>query len=123
MSATAFRRAILSLPLLGVNSWTGIPIARSSNTNGTIKDINFTQADDIASNQGTRENGSYGKQINVVEDYPLNTSNSCDGSVKLFFNKTSSYPTTIKIIVMGGGRPIDGTSWRIIKLECPTIPA
>jgi hypothetical protein len=93
------------------------------NTNGTINNINFTQADDIASNQGTRENGSYGKQINVVEDYPSNTSNSADGSVKLFFNKTSAYPATIKIIVMGGGRPANGTVWRIDKLECPTIPA
>ena len=33
-SATAFRRAILSLPLLGTYSWTGMPICRSSKTSG-----------------------------------------------------------------------------------------
>ena len=93
------------------------------NTNG-IMSISFG-INDIAPNTSTRASGSVGNQINVSPDYLSPTDKSCDGDVQLYFNKTSSTPTTIKIIVMGGKQSSGGgtTGWNIKKLICPTLPS
>jgi hypothetical protein len=93
------------------------------NTNGTMS-IGF-DINDIAPNTSTRASGSVGNQINVSPDYPSSTDKSSNGKVQLYFNKTSSSPTTIKIIVMGGNTGIAGgeTGWVLEKLICPSLPS
>jgi hypothetical protein len=92
------------------------------NTNGTMS-ISFNN-NDIATNSSTRASGSVGNQLNVSPNYLSSIDKSCDGDVQLFFNKTSAFPTTIKIIVMGGKSSSGGgtTGWSIKKLICPTPP-
>jgi hypothetical protein len=90
------------------------------NTNGVLP-ITFNN-NDIAPNTSTRASGSVGNQLNVSPGYLSPTDKSCDGDVQLFFNKTSAFPTTIKIIVMGGKSGTGGgtTGWSIKKLICPS---
>ena len=93
------------------------------NTNGTMS-INFNN-NDIAPNTSTRASGSVGNQLNVSANYLSSTDKSCDGDVQLSFNKPSAFPTTIKIVVMGGKSGSGGgtTGWEIKQLICPTPPA
>ena len=88
------------------------------NTNGTAS-VKFTTLS-IAPNTKTRASGSVNGQIGVVANYPLSTSKSCAGEVKLLFNKTSSNPATIKIVIIGCTAT---TGWSITNLTCPSSTA
>jgi hypothetical protein len=79
--------------------------------------VSFTTAD-IANLGPYRVSGSYGNQIGVVANYPSGGSvPASDGNVKLRFNKTTSTPTTITLIVYGPG---SNTQWYLNQVECPT---
>lgn len=102
----------------------------SFNPNGTVTiqslfgTNTFTSAS-IAPNSSTRAGGSVGNQLNVSANYPSAASLSCDGDVELSFNKTTAFPTTIKIVVMGGKNSTQAggtTGWYITQLICPTPP-
>jgi hypothetical protein len=88
-------------------------------TNGTLSGIKYTAAS-IAPNSKTRASGSVDGQIGVVANFPQSTSKSCAGEVKLSFNKTSSTPTTIKIVIIGCSAT---TGWGITNLTCPSFTA
>jgi len=85
-------------------------------TNGTTN-MTFTSAD-IALSGVTRSIGTPG-QIGVSTIYPSPISLSCNPYVQLYFNKTTAYPTQIKIVIIG--YPANNeTQWDIQKLICPT---
>ena len=93
--------------------------------NGTSFDNNGTTtvsflSSDIANSTGgvgtLRDVGSVGNQIGVVANYPSPTAKASEGNIKLTFNKTSTFPTTITIVSMGV--EVD-TGWRIEGIECP----
>ena len=103
-----------------VGSGGNVPGNPQWNTNGVLP-ITFNN-NDIAPNTSTRASGSVGNQLNVSANYLSSTDKSCDGDVQLFFNKTSAFPTTIKIVVMGGKSAGGGTTgWSIKRLICPGI--
>lgn len=94
------------------------------NTNGS-QNITFTSAE-ISSDTSTRSSGGSSGQLNVSANYPTPTAKSCDGDVRLYFNKTSAFPETIKIVIIGantsqlsGGTTTGTTGWEIKKVTCP----
>jgi hypothetical protein len=79
--------------------------------------VNFTSAD-IAVSDGTetRASGNGTGQIGVVANFPESTSLASNGEVKLTFNKTQPFPSTLTIRVTG----VSGsTNWNIKGLQCP----
>lgn len=109
-----------------ITSTTSLPFFEYDGNNFTqngTEPVNFSSSD-IAVSDGseTRASGSGTGQIGVVADYPSSSALASDGNVKLMFNKTSAYPTTVKIIVIGINDESQGipTFWSINDIECPT---
>ena len=77
----------------------------------------------IAPNTSLRSGGSAGGQLNVSANYPSAGAFSSDGDVRLFFNKTTAFPTTIKIVAMGGKTATGGgtSGWYIYEVGCPGV--
>lgn len=87
-------------------------------SDGTVS-VNFTSSDiaDSSTLRPTTGDGSVGNQVGVVAGYPIGDPLASDGNVKLTFDKTTAYPTTVKIIVTGVA---SNTGWFIEGIECPT---
>lgn len=64
-----------------------------------------------------RSAGSHGNQIGVVANHPSASSPANDGSVKLSFNKSTSFPTKAVIKIIGVD---EGTAWDLLNIQCPT---
>ena len=112
-----------------ITSTTSLPIFEYDGDNfiqnGT-QPVNFSASDiSDSTDRPTSGDGSVGNQIGVVAGYPIllvGTPKASDGNVKLMFNKTSAYPTTVKVIVIGIDDESQGipTFWSINDIECPT---
>ena len=81
-----------------------------------VQAVSYTDSDISDYSGTTRASGSVGGQIGVVANYPLATSKASDGKIQISFNKTTAYPTDVKIVVVG----IQNTIWLIEQLICPT---
>ena len=79
----------------------------------------FTYENDVADCSGLRSEGSYGNQFGVVPGYPDDpNTQSCDGTIKLFFNKEQPNPQIgfIKVITDCGG---SDSNFQISSIICP----
>lgn len=93
------------------------------NTNQTFEQVGtenlVVSNSDLASldPQDLRSAGSHGNQIGVVANHPSASATANDGSVKLRFNKSTSFPTKAVIKIIG----VDSsTVWDLLNIQCPT---
>lgn len=80
--------------------------------------VSFTSSD-IANSSTPRPlfgDGSIGNQVGVVGGYPSGTPVASAGDIKLLFDKTSAYPTSVKVIVTSVNTRTD---WLLSDIDCP----